>query len=358
MALQITGTVQKQAWVDKTFPPIEQVRPLVWSVPISMHPSPVRYTLSYLVLNEIGECVVVDPGLDSDAGWEQLLDGLARAGSSLEAVVGIVATHLHADHLGMVSRLADITGAWIGMHRNEDDALEQRLFSSDPRAIDRAWLVRCGVPADVLDSLLPPPEETEYFAQLARPTQFLEHDAYLPLAGRRIRVVETPGHTQGHICLADEDSEVILTGDHILPRISPHVGLGARSGHWNALAAYYESLVLMHDWDAFEVCPAHEYRFHGLRNRAIALQIHHNVRAQEIIEIVTTLSALSLWEIAERLTWSRGWESLDGLNLRSALSETVAHVEHLSAQGTIVWGAPEQLAGSPWIARLGADVTS
>jgi glyoxylase-like metal-dependent hydrolase (beta-lactamase superfamily II) len=355
MTIHITGTVQKQAWVDKTVPPVERVRPLVWSVPITMPESPVRYTLCYLLLNETGECVVVDPGLESEKGWTQLLNGLDLAGTRLDLVTGIVATHMHPDHLGMVARLADVSGAWIGMHRNEDDALDRRQNLNDSIATDRAWLVQCGVPADTPHSLALVPETIEFLTQLARPTLFLEHDDFLPFAGRKIRILATPGHTEGHICLADEDSAVILTGDHILPRISPNVGLGATRGTRNVLAEYYESLDLMFRWDAFEVCPAHEYRFLGLADRSRDLRDHHEDRAQEIVDILSAAPALTLWEIAERLSWSRGWASLDGMNLRSALAETAAHVEYLAVTGRLGWGASEQLAGTPWVANLTTD---
>jgi glyoxylase-like metal-dependent hydrolase (beta-lactamase superfamily II) len=355
MTIQITGTAQKQAWVDKTVPPVERVRPLVWSVPITMPDSPVRYTLCYLLLNEARECIVVDPGLESEEGWTQLLTGLATAGTSLELVTGIVATHLHPDHLGMVARLADVTGAWIGMHRNEDDALDQRQDRHAPIETDRAWLVQCGVPADTVDSLVVPPETIEFLTQLARPTLFLEHDDFLPFAGRKVRILATPGHTEGHVCLADEDSDVILTGDHILPRISPNVGLGPTNGTRNALAEYYESLDLMLPWDAFEVCPAHEYRFLGLADRSRDLRDHHEERAREILDILSSDPALTLWEIAEQLSWSRGWASLDGMNLRSALAETAAHVEYLAVTGCLVWRSSDQLAGKPWVAHLTTD---
>lgn len=344
MTISITGTAQKQAWIDKALPPIEQVRPLVWSVPIPFAESSVRYTLCYLVTNMVGECIIIDPGWDSDEGWEQLLKGISTAKIALDAVVGLVSTHIHADHLGMVRRLADVTEAWAGMHARDSQSLDRRRSIAGSLADDRAWLARCGVPADRLESLVVAPAALQHLRRLARPTMLLDHGQRLPLAGRNLEILGTPGHTAGHICVVDTDSEVIFTGDHVLPRISPNLGLRANSGTRNALAEYHDSLDLVAAWDAFEVCPAHEYRFRGLAERSAQLKTHHQERGEEIIQILSATPRLTLWQIAERLTWSRGWSNLDGTNLRGALAETTAHTEYLSAQGHLTWVATDQLA--------------
>jgi glyoxylase-like metal-dependent hydrolase (beta-lactamase superfamily II) len=347
--MEITGTSQKQAWVDKTVPPIEQVRPLVWSVPIDFGHSPVRYTFSYLVMNESNQCIVIDPGWDSELGWHQLEEELAAAGVGLSDIVGIVSTHLHADHLGMVRQLADRTGAWIGMHPMDARTLDDYPDEREAVERDRQWAIRVGVPEGHLAETVLSAEAAVYTRDLARPTLLLEHGDLLPLEGRTLRVVFTPGHTSGHICIVDEDSELIFTGDHILPRITPNVGMTSYPDH-DSLGEYYDSLGLMAEWDDFEVCPAHEYRFRGLTARAEALRKHHEDRSQEIIDTLAAGDGLTVWQIAERISWARGWSGLDGLNLRAALFETASHITYLSRTGVIEWGHPDP--DSPWLANL------
>jgi len=336
--MEITGTTQKQAWIDKTIPPIEQVRPLVWSVPIDFGHSPVRYTFSYLIMNDRGQCIVIDPGWESELGWQQLEQELSTAGVGLSDIVGIVVTHLHADHLGMVRRLAERTGAWIGMHPMDARTLDDYPDESVAVERDREWAVRVGVPDEKLIDTVMSAEAVVYTRDLARPTLLLEHGDLIPLEGRTLRVLFTPGHTSGHICVVDEDSELIFTGDHILPRITPNVGMTSYPDH-DSLGEYYSSLELMPEWDGLEVCPAHEYRFRGLAERAEALREHHRARSREIVERIEADGALTVWQIAERISWARGWDSLDGLNLRAALFETAAHVTHLSRTGVLAWGA-------------------
>jgi len=348
--VEITGTAQKQAWVDRTVPPIEQVAPLVWSVPIDFGHSPVRYTFSYLVKNEAGQCIVIDPGWESELGWSQLEAELAQAGVALADIVGIVVTHLHADHLGMAKLLAERTGAWIGMHPMEGKTMGEYPSVEYAVARDSEWSRRVGVPDDQMELTVITPDAVEYTHELARPTLLLQNGDYIPLEGRRLRVVFTPGHTSGHICIVDEDSELIFTGDHVLPRITPNVGMTSYPDN-DSLGEYYASLELMPEWDDFEVCPAHEYRFRGLATRSAELRDHHLARSQEMLDALAGTDGLTVWQIAERISWARGWAGLNGLNLRAALYETAAHITYLTRTGVITWGpaAPET---TPWIATL------
>lgn len=327
--VEITGIDQHELWGSHGFPPVEQVRPLVWSVPIDCTPLPVRYTLCYLVANTAGQFVIIDPGWESELGRQQLLAGVERAGLSLANVTGIVVTHFHPDHLGMVRELAEMTGAWVGMHPAEGDYLRDGPSLEQALRDDQLWLARAGVPEDQRADLAMKGGRLAHFLDPILPDLLLPDGASIPLDGRDLRVIWTPGHTGGHLCIVDVDSEVILTGDHVLPRISPNVGLGFFDGDRDPIGEYYASLESMMAWDAFEVLPAHEWRFRGLAERSAELREHHEARSREVAGILESMPDATPWQVAERLTWSRGWVSLDGDNLRAALSESVAHIHHL-----------------------------
>jgi glyoxylase-like metal-dependent hydrolase (beta-lactamase superfamily II) len=78
--VRVTGTAQRDAWLAHTFPPVEQAGPGLWSVPVPIPDSPLRYTLIYLVAAGSG-LVAVDPGWDTEAGWQELAAGLKAAGA-------------------------------------------------------------------------------------------------------------------------------------------------------------------------------------------------------------------------------------------------------------------------------------
>lgn len=330
--IEVTGIRQKDAWLARSRPPCEQVAELVWSVPVDC-PFPVRFTFSYLLANAVGEFVVVDPGWSSATGHAQLMAGIEHAGLDPKSMVGIVITHFHPDHLGAAFELAHMHGAWIAMHPHESD------FFADvglDELIDRerAFLVSCGLPSDTLDALLLHPEQYVGMFPGVRPSNLEAHNgAAIPLAGRNITTVWTPGHTAGHICLLDHDSRLVLTGDHVLPGITPNIGAEADEPDRDAVAEYFTSLEAIAVWDGWEVCPAHEYRFRGLAERCRELRDHHLERGLEVRTALADNPGATAWDIAQILTWSRGWDSLDGQNLRAAVAETRSHLNHIAATG-------------------------
>jgi glyoxylase-like metal-dependent hydrolase (beta-lactamase superfamily II) len=150
--------------------------------------------------------------------------------------------------------------------------------------------------------------------------------------------VWTPGHTPGHLCLHEETEDVLLTGDHVLPRISPNIGLQPHAAE-PPLAAYLESLKRTAGYDSAEALPAHEYRFHGLADRARMLLAHHDRRCAEVLAVTDRHTGATVWQITQELSWSRGWGAVTGMMRRAALAETAAHLEYLSSTGRIAAAA-------------------
>jgi glyoxylase-like metal-dependent hydrolase (beta-lactamase superfamily II) len=348
----ITGTAQHEAWQQRVLPPVEQVRPHVWSIPVPIPRNPLRYTLCYALLDDTG-VVVVDPGWDSTPGREAVRAGLAAAGASLADVTGIVVTHIHPDHHGLTGWLREQSGGWAGMHSVEATTMAGRVWRRPPAA-DRAWLRDHGVPGSDLDALSVDPGEIDGILTMAEPDRLFSDGDRLPLTGHDIRAVWTPGHTPGHLCLHDEQAGILLTGDHLLPRISPTVGVHTPDGG-DPLTGYLASLRRTARFRVDEALPAHEYRFRGIDARCAELADHHRHRGQEILDAIGRLGEPSAWAVAAELTWSRGWASLHGLMRRMALGETVAHLHHLATEGLVTSG-PDRPAR--WRARPDGRATA
>lgn len=330
-SITVTGHAQKKAWQDKVLPPVEQLGAEVWSIPIPFPDNPMRYTLSYLVLGD-GEAVIIDPGWDSDAGLAHLAAGMSQAGMDLPDLTGIVVTHFHSDHLGMAGRLRTASGAWVALGDREVRRLSTHADLELVLDTHRKELMLWGVPADRLAEAALDRPTLIHMQNLADPDLRLDDGALVPIKGLDLRVVTTPGHSPGHICLVDEPHGLIFSGDHVLPRISPHIALEL-PGPANPLADYYESLDLIGFEDQMEVCPAHEYRFSGMQRRVAQLIEHNRERSAEVLRVLEVHRPRTVWDIARHLTWSRGWESLQAFSLRLAVSETASHVEYLRSQG-------------------------
>ena len=348
--MRITGSAQHAAWLAQAMPPIEEVRTGLWSVPVPIPDSPLRYTLSYVFTGD-NDVVVVDPGWNSEAGWQALSSGLRGAGASTADVTGIVVTHVHADHHGLSQRLRQESGAWVAMHPAERDSLPSRLWNlsetgrenngpdTNGRDNERpdsnaAWLYRFGVPDEIALEMTASRQTMRPFLDLAEPDVLLEHGDLVPLPDARIRAVWTPGHTPGHLCLYDESENVLLTGDHVLPRISPNIGLHPHTV--TPLASYLRSLSATAAYDGAEALPAHEYRFEELGQRTRDLQEHHHERCREVIDVLNDVGPATAWQVTERLTWSRGWAAVTGMMRRAALAETAAHLDYLIGRQQVV----------------------
>ena len=151
-------------------------------------------------------------------------------------------------------------------------------------------------------------------------------------------MIWTPGHSAGHICLYDARNKVLLSGDHVLPHITPSVGLHVRTTS-NPLADYLDSLRLIGRLEAELVLPGHGEPFQGLPERTDELLAHHQRRLEEIVHLLSKHAGESMtgYEIASRMSWSRRrtWDDLTGFERRMAVSEGLAHIELLHARGQV-----------------------
>jgi glyoxylase-like metal-dependent hydrolase (beta-lactamase superfamily II) len=86
------------------------------------------------------------------------------------------------------------------------------------------------------------------------PVPIPEHGDLVDVPGLRLRAIWTPGHSPGHLCFHDETHGLLLTGDHVLPRITPNVS--AYDPESEPPAAYLDSLEQLRETAAEEVLPA------------------------------------------------------------------------------------------------------
>lgn len=103
--VQVTGTLQKDAWDKNVLPPVEQVRPGLWSIPVPIPNNPLRYVLVYAMELGGGGVAIVDAGWNTDEAFESLNNGLVTAGGTISDVRAVLVTHNHPDHYGLAGRV-------------------------------------------------------------------------------------------------------------------------------------------------------------------------------------------------------------------------------------------------------------
>jgi glyoxylase-like metal-dependent hydrolase (beta-lactamase superfamily II) len=302
--------------------------PGVWRAALPF-PSPLAYSFGYFVNTDAG-VVAIDLGWDSDESWALWRQGLDRAGAGLDELVGVVITHAHPDHYGLARRVRSVTDAWIAMHPGELAQIAPGAPDKERRLADmREWLRLCGAPEAELGRLRDEDREIRDHLPTIQPDVLLHDGDAVPGTAGRLRAIHTPGHTPGHLCIADHDTNLLFTGDHILPRITPNVSRRPTSGD-DPLEDYTASITRLEPMDGALVLPGHEWSFDRLGERLATLQVHHVARLEEIREAVERVGSGTVWQIASSVTWSREFDSLNGRATRSALGETLAHLVRLT----------------------------
>lgn len=331
--VEVTGVRQRDAWRRNQLPPVERVRPGLWSIPVPIPDNPLRYVLVYVF--ELSDGVaVVDAGWDCAEAWDALVAGLAIAGYEPQDVQAILVTHWHPDHFGLAPRMREASGAWIGMHAADAALVQHRGVAHEEHShrAGRSQLETAGAPGAVVGTVgrVPIP----LLSPSDAPERIIEDGDVVRLPGWVFTALWTPGHTPGHLCFHVAEHDVLLTGDHVLPRISPNV---SKLPHQleDPLGVYLESLRRIARHEPEEVLPAHEYRFRGLGERVTEMLSHHEQRLNEIAEVVAGRPNSSVFQIAAALSWSRDFDSMNPDHQRMAVRETLAHLVLLEARDEV-----------------------
>ena len=182
-------------------------------------PLPTRpgHVHSYLLPGDDG-WTLVDTGIglpDAKEVWHEALDGAE--------VARIFVTHFHPDHVGAAADVAELTGAPVSQGELDYSQCERVWGTDDWRPRIAGWFLRHGVPGEITDELIGSGDAYRAFIRY-------QPDPTLVEEGDRIdgwELVAAPGHADGQLCLLKDG--VLVSADHLLPRISPTVGLWPES---------------------------------------------------------------------------------------------------------------------------------
>ncbi|MFD4022040.1 MBL fold metallo-hydrolase [Streptomyces sp. NPDC058576] len=328
----------------------------VHSIKVPIPDNPLGHTLVHLVDTDRGP-VLIDTGWDDPASWDTLAAGLDALGTAVTDVHGVVITHHHPDHHGLSGQVREASGAWIAMHE-ADTAIVRRTRDAEPGT----WLdyltrklAAVGAPEEHLAPLRAARGggrlRTLPGLRAALPDREIVPGELLDLAGRKLRAVWTPGHTPGHVCLHLEERHPanlpghgrLFSGDHLLPGISPHIGLYEDpddTAVTDPLGDYLASLERIGRLGVAEVLPAHQHAFTDAGGRVRELLDHHEERLTGLLALLAT--PLTPWQLAERMEWNRPWEQIPHGSRSIAVSEAESHLRRL-----VKLGRAEAVPGGP-----------
>jgi glyoxylase-like metal-dependent hydrolase (beta-lactamase superfamily II) len=324
---------------DWTAPGVFRCAPGVHRIPLPLPNDGLRAVNVYAVADGDG-WTLIDSGWALAQAGDLLQEALAQLGAGLGDVRRFLVTHVHRDHYTQAVVLRRQFGIRVALGRGEQPALDviNRPHREEPAHITRlrhaggqALLARlASLPAQPHD-----PTVWEY------PDDWIDDGAEIALDpaadGKRVlQAVATPGHTQGHLVFADPAAELLFSGDHVLPRITPSIGFEPVAAR-RPLADFLTSLELVRARPDAALLPAHGPVGRRVHERVDELLAHHAKRLD------ATLSALqdgrsTAYEVAASLPWTRRdrrFDELDPFNAMLATLETAVHLDVLVERGVL-----------------------
>jgi len=262
------------------------------------------YVMPYAITSR-GETLLVDCGWATDDSYAALSEQLNEIGIGIDEITKLVLTHAHPDHCGLAGRLHEESKCEVYMHEIEVDFLRTRY--TEPEEILKrmaVWLKEHGVAQDDVEDLERGSMPVRFFVDTVEPDKPVKGGETIDVGDFTFEVIWTPGHSPGHICLYEPNHRLMISGDHVLPMISPNV--------------------------SDRVLPAHEWDIDWFKKRVTELLGHHESRLDEMVEAVGVEGEATAAEVARRIRWNTGsFDSFAAWMKRAAIGETLAHLRFL-----------------------------
>ncbi|MHB1652831.1 MAG: MBL fold metallo-hydrolase [Desulfitobacteriaceae bacterium] len=307
----------------------EEVLENIFRVEIPLPNNPLKALNSYIIKGAERN-LIIDTGMNREECLKAMLSGLSELGVNLEETDFFI-THLHADHLGLVSSLVTPSSK---IYFNQPDS---EIFGDESKWEEQKdFAILSGFSELEVQQAIEKHPGYRYKATGKLQFQYLREGDSLDIGGYQFRCLETPGHTQGHMCLYDASRKILVSGDHILGRITPNIS--SWSDDENPLSEYIGSLDKIAALDVDIVLPGHRSIFYNCQERIRELKEHHAERANEIMDILAK-GSLNAYQVAALMTWDmsyKTWEEFPVSQKWFATGEAVAHLKYLEEKGYII----------------------
>ena len=364
-----------------TLEPPREIVPGLWRLRTPMTSDALPWIMPYAFAGKHG-VTLFDSGYGTPDAEAALTAQLKAIGYAPSDVQRLIVSHAHPDHLGLAHWLKQQSpGCEVAMLGREVEWFKNsHRGDEDWMARHRAWMQRHGVTAEELERGRSeerggPPWESKQreearaaraaakaakaaaVAEGAHPDAATETERrswHMRIEANRLLVdgeaiefdrwrvlsVWTPGHTPGHLCAYLPEHRLTFTGDHVLSRITPNVSLSEEdeAAGRNPLREFLASLKKVADLDTGLALPAHEELIEDLPERCRVIADHHEHRLHEALDAIDSVEGgrPSAVQIAERVTWNRPYSTFSMMKRRSAIGETLAHLDLLREDGRLL----------------------
>jgi len=308
---------------------IDEVCPRIFRLEIPLPANPLKAINSYVIQGK-DRFLMIDTGMNRRECLEAMNAYLRELRVDLEKTDFFV-THLHADHLGLISELARPSSK---VYFNFPDAEVVRKTNHWEEMAEAA--LQNGFPEKDLEEAIKKHPGRRYHASGPLDLTLLKEGDTVRIGDYQFSCVETPGHTPGHLCLYEKQTRIFFSGDHILNDITPNISVWSEGR--DPLRQYLESLDKIAPYEIGWVLPGHRAPFQNHRRRIAELKEHHEIRTEEVVSILSRGSR-SAYQVASEMTWDINcdtWEDFPLPQKWFAGGEAMAHLTFLQGLGRVI----------------------
>ncbi|TFG06911.1 MAG: MBL fold metallo-hydrolase [Promethearchaeota archaeon] len=306
-------------------------------------PFPVKYV--YVYIFKAGDAhFMFDAGLDMGNWGKIFFAELEKINLSPKDIDYCFVSHNHLDHIGMIRKLKrknpDIK---ILMSEITSDILKWETNPDNSKEIEKAAVemanqaIKYGISEQQGKRLVQWFTMWPNLRKYHEPDDVLHDGDEITIQGKKLRMIWTPGHALGHSCIFDEQKQFLFSGDHILSRITPHIGnflvnpeLNEKYDFEDILNHYLKSLDRIDKLHPRIIFPAHQEVIYDPHERIMEIKKHHDKRLQEISSLIKNNPLTPL-----RISQIHFGEDLDEMNSYLALSEVLGHLIYLEKKNKV-----------------------
>jgi glyoxylase-like metal-dependent hydrolase (beta-lactamase superfamily II) len=306
----------------------ERVVPGVWRLRLPLPWPGVPHCNAWAVAAGDG-VVLFDTGMHEPGSLANLERALAMVNLRLEHVRLVVCTHAHSDHYGQAATVLERAGCELWMHPNHEHMT--RTAADPDAALQRRIEVArtSGVPEEPLRAYAESRKGQSYgIAGIVEPHRDLVPGVVIDTDLGGWEVYETPGHAPSHVCLHQPERRLLISGDHLLGRVSLYYDYGYTP---DPAGEFLHSLDVVENLDARLCLAGHGRTFtdvqaHIAANRTLVAQ-----RVRRVLDVVTFDGPISAYDAVPRVYG----EAISRATANWWLSETLCYLRHLEVTGRV-----------------------
>ncbi|TFF90589.1 MAG: MBL fold metallo-hydrolase [Promethearchaeota archaeon] len=288
--------------------------------------------------------VFYDAGLNM-RNWEKLFfSALQDKNISIKDIDYCIISHHHLDHTGLIKKfkrrnpniqivMGEFTNSTMKWETERENSEE---LENEAKKIAKE-MIKFGISEAQGKRLIQWHTMWPKLRRYHEPDKIVRDGEEICFKTNKLKIIWTPGHSVGHICVFEENNRYLFSGDHILSRITPHIGnflvnpkLQKKYDFENILDYYLKSLDRIDALNAKIIFPAHQEVIYNPHERILEIKEHHKNRLNEISSLIENNSMTPF-----KISQIHFGEDLDEINSFLALSEVLAHLIYLESQDRV-----------------------